>query len=178
MNRPATVPIALIGLMGAGKTAVARVLGERLGVSVADLDGMIEAIEGCSVAELFESAGEAWFRRRESELLAEVLRSGVRVIACGGGVVLDAERRRLLRQSCRVVWLEVSPEEAAQRVSAAGEGTHTRPLLAGGAPVERLRQVLEERAVRYAEAAHFRVSTAGRTPAEVADAVLAALEAA
>src|SRR5690349_24908644 len=123
-------PIALIGLMGAGKSAVARVLGERLGVSVADLDGMIEAVEGGSVSELFERAGEAWFRRRESELLAEALRSGVRVVACGGGIVLDPARRKLLRERCRVVWLEVPAAEAAQRVSAEG-GVATRPMLAG-----------------------------------------------
>ena len=111
-------PVALIGLMGAGKSAVARLLGERLGVSVADLDGMIEAIEGCSIAELFERAGEAWFRRRESELLTEALKSGVRIVACGGGVVLDPVQRALLRERCEVVWLEVEPHEAARRIVA------------------------------------------------------------
>ena len=168
-------PIALIGLMGAGKSAVARELGERLGVSVADLDGMIEAVEGCSVAELFERAGEAWFRRRESELLAEALRSGVRVVACGGGVVLDEGHRRLLRESCRVVWLEVSPTEAARRVGSGARAAAKRPLLAGAPPAERLAQLLAERAALYAEAAHVRVPTDGRTPPEVAEAVLAAL---
>ncbi len=177
MRTPPTAPIALIGLMGAGKSAVARVLGERLGVSVADLDGMIEAIEGCSVAELFERAGEEWFRRRESELLGEALRSGVRVVACGGGVVLDPERRRLLREHFRVVWLEVTPAEAVRRVSAWGDPGRRRPLLAGTPPAERLQQLLEERGPLYAEAAHVRVSTAGRTPAAVAEAVLAALAA-
>ena len=174
-------PIALIGLMGAGKSAVARVLGERLGVSVADLDGMIEAVEGSSVAELFERAGEAWFRRRESELLAEALRSGVRVVACGGGVVLDAERRRLLRERCRVVWLEASPETAASRIAAGGgdgagaAAANTRPLLAGRPARERLAQLLAERSPLYAEAAHARVATDGKSPEQVADAVIAAV---
>lgn len=169
-------PIALIGLMGAGKSAVARVLGERLGVSVADLDGMIEAVEGSSVAELFERAGEAWFRRRESELLAEALRSGVRVVACGGGVVLDPERRRLLRERCRVVWLEATAETAAARLAAGGgEAVRTRPLLAGGPARERLEQLLAERGPLYAEAAHARIATDGRSPEQVADAVLAAV---
>lgn len=169
-------PIALIGLMGAGKSSVARVLGERLGVSVADLDGMIEAVEGCSVAELFERAGEPWFRRREGELLAESLRSGVRVVACGGGIVLDAARRNLLRERCRVVWLEVEPAEALRRVREPGrDPARVRPLLAGDDPEARLRTLLAERAPLYAEAAHARVPTSGRTPTEVADAVLAAL---
>jgi len=171
-------PIALIGLMGAGKSAVARILGERLGVSIADLDGMIEAVEGFSVAELFERAGEAWFRRRESELLAEAIRSGVQVVACGGGVVLDPERRKLLRERCRVVWLETTPETAAARLAAgdgSGVGVQARPLLAGGPARERLAQLLEERAPLYAEAAHVRVATEGRSPEQVADAVIAAV---
>ena len=62
-------PIALIGLMGAGKTTVAGVLGERLGVSVADLDAMIEAEEGRPIAEMFAEEGEAWFRRRGRSML-------------------------------------------------------------------------------------------------------------
>jgi shikimate kinase len=177
MQTPDRRPIALIGLMGAGKSAVAQALGERLGVSVADLDRMIESVEGCSVAELFERAGESWFRRRESELLAEALRSGVRVVACGGGVVLDPSHRELLREQCRVVWLEVPPEEAARRLSeAGGDPSRTRPLLAGGDPEERLSALLAARTPLYAEAAHHRVATAGRTPDEVAVAVLSALE--
>src|SRR2546428_7633249 len=96
MSRDREPPIALIGIMGAGKSAVARLLGERLGTVVADLDAMIEAEEGSSVAELFERAGEGYFRARESELLARALSAGARVLACGGGVVLDPARRAML----------------------------------------------------------------------------------
>jgi shikimate kinase len=163
-------PIALVGLMGAGKSAVARVLGERLAVAVADLDAYIEAAEGCSIAELFEREGEAWFRRREGEVLRQALDSGVRVIACGGGVVLDPAHRRELRERCQVVWLEVTPDEALRRMGS----TRGRPLLAGPAPAERLATLLAERAPLYAEVAHDRVATGGRTVEQVADAVLAA----
>ena len=166
-------PIALVGLMGAGKSAVARVLGERLGASVADLDAMVEAAEGCTVAELFERSGEPRFRRLEGELLTEVLRTGVGVVACGGGIVLDPAHREALREKCRVVWLEVSPDEAARRVSAGGVPGAQRPLLAGGAARERLAALLAERAPLYAEVAHQRVNTDGLTTAEVADRVLA-----
>jgi len=158
--------------MGAGKSAVARLLGERMGTLVADLDAMVEAEEGASVAELFERAGEPYFRRRESELLARALSAGARVIACGGGVVLDPASRELLRTRCHVVWLEVSPAEAARRV---GEGAPGRPLLRGGAPAARLAAVLAARALLYAEVAATRIATDGRSAAQVAAQVLEAL---
>jgi shikimate kinase len=171
-------PIALIGLMGAGKSAVARVLGERLGTSVADLDSMIEAEEGQSVAELFERAGEAWFRRRESELLERVISTGVGVVACGGGVVLDPKRREALRERCCTVWLEVEPAEAARRVRAMpGDPAAARPLLQGGAPGDRLAAVLEQRRAWYEEVAHVKLATDGLTPEQVADRILAEVNA-
>lgn len=166
-------PIALIGLMGAGKTTVARVLGERLGASVADLDAMIEAEEGRPITALFAHEGEAWFRRREGELLDRVLRDDVAVVACGGGIVTDPALRRQLHEKCRVVWLEVSTGEAAARVAAT---VATRPMLAGDTPERRLAALGAERAALYGETAHVRIPTDGRTPDAVADAVLAALD--
>src|SRR5262245_50780642 len=164
--------IALIGLMGAGKRAVARRLAERLGAPVADLDAMLEAETGRSVAAQFAGEGEEAFRRRESRILRQALEAGARVIACGGGVVLDPANRTLLRERCRVVWLEVSPAEAARRV--AGE-PGVRPLLAGDDPVARLGALARERAPHYEATAHHRVPTDGRDPDAVADAVLAAV---
>src|SRR5262245_11797151 len=167
-------PIALVGLMGAGKSAVARILGERLGVAVADLDAYIEAAEGCSIAELFEREGEAYFRRREGEVLRQALDAGARVIACGGGVVLDPAHRRLLGERCRVAWLEVSPVEALRRVGT----TAGRPLLAAAEPGARLAALLAERTPLYAEVADDRIATDGLDPDRVADRVLAAAGAA
>jgi len=162
-------PLALVGLMGAGKTAVARALGERLGVAVADLDAYIEAAEGRGIGELFEREGEAYFRRREGEVLRKALAAGARVVACGGGVVLDPGHRALLRDQCDVVWLEVSAAEAARRIGREGG----RPLLAGAPPRDRLETLLAERGPLYAEVAHRRVDTQGRTPDQVADVILA-----
>jgi len=163
-------PIALIGLMGAGKSAVARVLGERLAVSVADLDAMLEAETGRTIAAQFADDGEAGFRRREGLALRRALAAGVRVIACGGGVVLDPGNRALLNERCDVVWLEVGPEQAARRLAAI---LATRPLLAGADPENRLRTVLDERAELYREVAARRITTDGLGVEQVADAVLA-----
>jgi len=165
-------PIALVGLMGAGKSVVARILGDRLGRAVADLDAMIVSECGASVPELFDRSGEAAFRRLEGTFLARALASGAGVVACGGGVVLDPEHRTLLRESCRTVWLEVAPEEASRRVRRDGP---SRPLLAGGEIEDRLNRLLAERRGLYEEVAEVAVSTMDRTPEEVAGAVLAAL---
>ncbi len=172
MSRLASRPIALVGLMGAGKSEVARCLGERLGASVADLDAMIEAQEGLPVAALFERSGEAWFRRRESELLAQLIHAGIQVLATGGGIVLDEGRRQRLRSDCFVAWLEVSPETALARVGGAqGDPARQRPLLAGADPLERLTHLLAERTPHYAEVAHVRVATEGLSIDEVAEQV-------
>ena len=168
-------PIALVGLMGAGKSAVARALGERLGAAVADLDAMVEAERGCSVAELFEREGEPAFRRLEGRILDQALAAGAGVIACGGGIVLDPAHRSALAARCRVVWLEVSPAAAALRLAGAGG---SRPLLASGAageavaPLQRLEALLAERKPLYAQVAQARLSGEGRSADEVADDVL------
>jgi shikimate kinase len=165
-------PIALIGLMGAGKSAVTRVLGERLAVGAADLDDMIVADQGRSITEIFEHEGEAAFRRREGEFLEAVLAAGVRVLACGGGIVTDARNRELLRRHCRVVWLRVPALRAAARL--AGQ-TASRPMLAGRDPAVRLGELLDEREPLYRETAHHEVDAATGTVEDVADAVLRAV---
>lgn len=165
-------PIALVGLMGAGKTAVARILGEKLGTAVADLDAMLEAEEGCSVAELFERDGEPAFRRRETRLLEQALAAGADVVACGGGIVLSPAARGVLRARCRAVWLEVTPEEGARRVR---ETLARRPLLTRGDPRARLEALLAERSPLYAEVAVARIPTGALDPGQVAEAVLRAL---
>jgi shikimate kinase len=171
-------PIALVGLMGAGKSTVARALGERLGAAVADLDAMAEAERGCSVAELFEREGEPAFRKLEGRILEQALAAGAGIISCGGGIVLDPAHRGALVARCRVVWLEVSPAAAALRLASTGG---SRPLLvarAAGetiAPFRRLEALLVERRPLYEEVAQVRVSVEGRTVDEVADEVLRVL---
>jgi shikimate kinase len=166
MPSPRSRPIALIGLMGSGKSSVARELGERLGTSVADLDALIESEEGRPIARLFEQEGEPWFRWREGVALDRVLAAGAGVIACGGGIVLAPEHRRRLRDACFTVWLVVAPAEAAARLE--GE-TRSRPLLAGAPPAERLAELLESRAALYGEVAHLRIDTTGRPPVAIAE---------
>jgi len=164
-------PIALVGLMGGGKSVVAALLGDRLGGRVADLDARIEADAGCSVAEIFAREGEAGFRARESAQLAAILEDPPAVLSCGGGVILDPECRAMLAATCLVVWLEVSPEEAGRRLAGLEA---SRPMFPGGAAA--LAGMLRDREPLYAAVAEFRVKTDGLSPEQVADTVLAGLE--
>lgn len=167
--------IALVGIMGAGKSTVGRLLALGLGVAFVDLDAAIEAVAGRSVAELFAREGEPAFRRRESRALAAALGREASVVACGGGVVLDPAHRRLLRERCHCVWLEVSAAVAWRRLAREASG---RPLLAMEDGERRLGELIDERSALYREVAETRIATDGRTPEEVARALLEALAAA
>ena len=158
-------PFALVGLMGAGKSSVARALGTRLSGTVCDLDALVEAAAETEIAELFELEGEAGFRRRETQALERALEDPLAVLATGGGIVTQERNRTLLR----VIWLLVSPAEAARRVRAQ---VQVRPLLAGAAVEERLDMLLRERGPLYEMVAELKVPTDGRTAAQVAEAVL------
>lgn len=159
--------LVLLGFMGTGKTAVGRCLAERLGFGFADLDALVEAEAGCTIAQLFEREGEAGFRLRERRMAADVAaRSGL-VVATGGGVVLDPENLRVLAATGDLVCLTAEPETILQRVA----GDATRPLLRVPDPLARIRSLLGERRARYA-AIPIQVPTDGLQPDEVAEAVL------
>jgi shikimate kinase len=157
----------LVGLMGSGKSTVGPLVAVRLGLPFIDLDAEVASAAGGSVAEVFTAEGEAGFRRREAAALATVAGTAA-VVACGGGVVVDADNVARMRAGGRVVWLEAPPRVLAARVGR-GEG---RPLLGGGRVDGRLRRLRAERAAAYAAAADGRVATEGLTPSQVADKVV------
>jgi shikimate kinase len=158
--------IVLVGAPGSGKSTVGAVLAERLGVTFHDVDSIIVERVGKPVAEIFADDGEAAFRAIEEQVTGELLnRSGV--LALGGGAVLSSRTRAALRGR-RVVWLRVGLSAAVKRV-----GLDTaRPLLLGNVR-GRLLALLNERAALYAEVASEVVDTDDRTPAEVAQQILA-----
>jgi shikimate kinase len=164
--------ICLSGMMGAGKTTVAAVLGRRLGRSVVDTDREIERWTGRTVAELFAEGGEAVFRDLERRVVVEVARMPDLVIALGGGTVLRDDTVADLLLSGVIVHLEVPAEELARRLAPVRAG---RPLLAGaaGEPLhEVVEGILAARRRRYAEVSDLVVDGA-QSAEEVADEVLA-----
>ena len=137
--------LILIGPMGVGKTTHGKWLARQLGRSFIDLDAYIENRTGASIADIFELEGEAGFRRRESEALAAVLSEDDQVIATGGGAVLNADNRELMRQRGVVVHLHIPPEQQLQRLA----NDRKRPLLQGSDRAGRLQQLYEIRTPIY-----------------------------
>ncbi|MEV7018688.1 shikimate kinase [Streptomyces sp. DH-12] len=162
--------LVLTGPMGVGKSTVGRLLAERLGVAYRDTDDDIVAAEGRTIADIFVEDGEPAFRALEKEAVRQALASHDGVLALGGGAILDPDTRALLAAE-RVVYLSMDVEEAVRRT---GLGA-ARPLLAVN-PRKQWRELMEARRHLYEETATAVVPTDGRTPEEVADAVLDALE--
>ena len=147
----------LIGFSYTGKSSAGRLAAERLGMPFVDLDERIERRAGRPIPEIFQADGEPAFRALEHETLAEVCAEGGAVVATGGGVPVDAENRRLMRESGAVVLLEAKPETIrARQATAEGE---SRPMLADGDPLERITQLKAERQAAYADAADWTVHT-------------------
>lgn len=162
--------LVLTGPMGVGKSTVGQLLAERLGVGYRDTDDDIVAAEGREISDIFVEDGEPAFRALEKEAVRQALASHDGVLSLGGGAILDADTRALLAGE-RVVYLSMDVEEAVRRT---GLGA-ARPLLAVN-PRRQWRELMEARRSLYEETATAVVPTDGRTPEEVAEAVLDALE--
>jgi shikimate kinase len=171
-SSPLSVPrtVALVGLMGAGKSAIGKRLALKLGLPFVDADDEIERAAGCSISEFFERFGETEFRNGERRVISRLLAGPAHVLSTGGGAYMDPETRALMRAHAITVWLRADLEVLYDRVK---KRTH-RPLLRQGDPREILARLISQRYPVYAEADVVVESTA--QPAEVTtDQVLEAL---
>lgn len=156
--------------MGSGKSTVGALLAERLGVPYRDTDADIVAAQGREISDIFVDEGEPYFRDLERQAVATAVAGHTGVLALGGGAVLDEGTRALLA-GLPVAYLSMDVEEAVRRV---GLGA-ARPLLAVN-PRRQWRELMDARRPLYTEVARVVVATDDRTPEEVAQAVLDALE--
>ena len=163
--------IALVGLMGAGKSTVGRRLADALGREFYDSDGEIEKAAGLSIADIFTMHGEAEFRRGERRVLERLLEQRPHVLATGGGAYLDPATRDLLREKAITIWLNADLETLWRRVS---RRSH-RPLLKTENPKGALSRLLDERTPIYEKADLVVRSQDGPHKATV-NAILQALE--
>jgi len=155
--------VALLGLRGAGKTAIGRRLATRLGLPFFELDGLVEEAAGLSLADVFRVHGEDYYRRLEADALRRWLTEHDRgVLATGGGIVGNDDAFRVLREHATTVWVRARPEDHWNRVVRQGD---RRPMAGRPAAQEELRRILESRRPLYARA-RFQIDTSGLDVAE------------
>lgn len=164
--------IFLIGPMGSGKTTVGRALAELLALEFVDIDQQIEARCGVEVDRIFEIEGEAGFRQRESDMLAELSGRPDTVLATGGGSVLNPDNRALMRRQGLVLWLRTSVDQQLERL----ERDRHRPLLRAPDRRQRLLTLAAERDPLYAACADLVVDSCNVAPAVMAATTAKAIE--
>ena len=174
LDRPRGGSIILTGIMGSGKSATGAELSRQLGLPFIDTDSLVEAATGRSIHSLFAEQGESEFRALEHKALLQACSTGPAVIATGGGAVLSAVNRQMMRNAGTVVWLRVTQAELRKRLGNDG----TRPLLSGSTdPAQKALALEAQRSSAYASAADLQINTSRRTPQKAAHQVASAVSA-
>ncbi|MCG6556719.1 shikimate kinase [Ruegeria sp. 1NDH52C] len=163
--------VVMVGMMGAGKTAVGRALAQRLGVPFLDSDAEIENAANMSIPEIFERDGEAFFRDRESQVIGRLLKGAPCVLSTGGGAFLAEANRRMISERGVSVWLKADLSVLWNRV----RHKDTRPLLRTADPRATLRALYEARVPLYSEADLCVISDGETSIEQMVDRVIAAL---
>ncbi len=164
-------PLALVGLMGSGKSAVGRRTAKKLGLDFTDSDQKIVSDAGISIAEIFELAGEAKFRKMEFQAITQLVSSKPQIIATGGGAICFPQTAHLLLTKTLVVWLKAPPETLLARIG----NTKSRPLLNNDNPLATLAKLNNERARHY-QKAQIKIDTDGLSTRKAMMALIRALD--
>ncbi|MCM8789492.1 MAG: shikimate kinase [Candidatus Omnitrophica bacterium] len=159
--------IYLVGFMGTGKTAVGKELAKAKKWNFVDLDELIELKEKRSIADIFAKEGEPHFRRLEKRTLKEVSKENKFVVACGGGIVIDEENIKIMKETGIIICLSTTPEVILQRT----KGFTHRPLLNVSDPKKQIELLLKMRAPYYAKADKL-IDTSKISIKEAADKIL------
>ncbi|MBA4396463.1 MAG: shikimate kinase [Syntrophus sp. (in: bacteria)] len=163
--------IVLIGYRGTGKTAVGRLLADRLCLAFYDADELVEQRGGQTIREMVAAKGWEFFREREQDCIRELSGIDGAVIATGGGAVLDPENVRLLKRKGRLIWLVADVQTVIVRMQEDANNQQRRPSLTGSAPADETETVMAARAPFYREAADLRIDTSGKSLDEIVDVI-------
>ncbi len=163
--------VILVGMMGAGKTTVGRIISYTTGRSFIDIDQRIEKQTGMSIFEIITKQGEDYFRRIEKDVVLSLSPKLPSVVSTGGGAVMDKEIFSFLKSIGKVVYLKVSPVVLFKRTA----NTETRPLLKEGNRLHNLQDLLSKREPRYLES-DVVIEADDSSPNEVADKIIKRLE--
>jgi shikimate kinase len=167
--------IVLIGYRGTGKSAVGRLLADRLDLNFCDADELVEKRGGQSIQEMVAAKGWEFFREREKDCIRELSGIDAAVIATGGGAVLDTENVRLLKHKGRLIWLVADAQTVIARMQADTNSGQRRPSLTGSEPADETFAVMAARAPFYREAADICVDTSGKSLDEIVDEICSKL---
>ena len=140
--------IVLVGIMGAGKSTVGKILADRLGMRFIDADHEIERAAGCTITDFFEKYGEVEFRKGEERVISRILAGEPCVLATGGGAFMSEATRLLIKKIATSVWLRVSFEVLEKRL----EKRSDRPLLQTADPQQTLKALIKKRYPIYNDA--------------------------
>jgi shikimate kinase len=164
--------IALIGFRASGKSLLGKLLAQSLGLSFVDMDQRLIASFGKSIDQWVQSEGWESFRKAESELLGLLAREHGLVVATGGGVVLSASNRSLLKKHFFVIWLKATPETTHSRIIDDPNTGANRPAFTTLPLREEIEKVLAERSILYQETAHIALLTDDALPAQLISTVM------
>lgn len=164
--------ISIIGFMATGKTTIGKELSQKLNMGFIDIDKLIEEKMEMLISEIFEVYGEDYFRQIEKETIEEAMKLENITISCGGGVCLDPENIKNIRQNSQVILLEADPETIIKRT----ENDETRPLLKDRKQKEDIRKIMEERKDSYYKAADIIIDTNNKSVLNIIDEIIKKIE--
>lgn len=159
-------PIVLTGMMGSGKTTIAKLLAQKLGFESVDIDSLIEEKEKLSISEIFNLKGEIHFRNIEKETIFSIFPNNNIIISLGGGAFEAPATREFLLKNATVIFLEASPDTIFERI----KNNTSRPLLCDKMNKEKISEILEKRKQNY-NSAHLKITTDNKTPNTVVEEI-------
>lgn len=163
----------LCGYRGTGKSTIARILATRLQLPLVDLDQSIQLSSGKTIAHIFAEMGEGVFRQLESDALQEAVQADTKVISLGGGTILSAQNRQLIKEHGRCVLLTAEVDTIIERLSADQATRANRPSLTALPLAEEVRHVLAQRQPLYDSVADITIATDRLAPNEVVETIVA-----